>query len=455
MPIGRIPLRGYDTDEEYQTVWIPKRPQTLDEAKLDRQYLEDCMLKILNMRGSLRGGKFPDILKVPFGLIEDIIQGMRDKDLIATTSGGSGLGGNSGLSFGLTTKGNEAAGICAKRSPYCGPAPVEIPDYIQSVEAQKFQTRLVRKQHLERVFSDIKISQEYLNQLGPAINSGGPIFLYGKPGNGKTTMSERIARLYRQGIFIPHAIQVNGEIIQVFDQKVHAPVPLEILPEDHPLRVDPSAADPRWIYVFRPFIIVGGELTLEMLDLTFLSGQASYEAPFQLKANGGVLLIDDFGRQKVKPSEFLNRWIYPLEKGMDFLSLASGKKIEVPFEQLIILSTNLDPRDLGDEAFWRRIKYMIETPSPNSNDFKFIFQSICAKKKIAFDEDAYNYMVDKYYVQAQREFRSVHPRDILNRVSDFISYFCLEPKLTRQVVDQACNSFFGNQAAQSAARMAG
>ncbi len=432
-------------------MWIPKRPESLEEAKLEAQYVEDCILKILNVRGSMRGGKFADSFKLPYGLIEDTIQDLRNRDMIGAAGGGSAMGGNSGLNFGLTSKGIELAATVSKRSPYFGPAPVDIPDYITSVENQKFQNRMVRRNHLEKAFSDIKISQEYLNQLGPAINSGGPIFLYGKPGNGKTTMSERIARLYRQGIFIPHAIQMNGEIIQIYDEKIHKKIPVEILPEDHPLRLDPNQADPRWVYVFRPFIVVGGELTLEMLDLTFISGQASYEAPFQLKANCGVLLIDDFGRQKVKPSDFLNRWIYPLEKGMDFLSLASGKKIEVPFEQLIILSTNLDPKDLGDEAFWRRIKYMIETPSPTESDFKFIFQTICAKKNVAFEEEAYAYMVEKYYKQAGREFRSVHPRDIMNRVSDFISYFGLPPKLTRQVVDQACNSFFGNQAAQTAA----
>lgn len=434
-------------------MWLPKRPESLEEAKLEKQYVEDCILKILNIRGSMRGGKFADAFKLPYSLIEDVIQDLRNRDMIGTAGGGSAMGGNSGLNFGLTSKGIELAATVSRRSPYYGPAPVDIHDYIESVQNQKFQNRMVRKQHLDRAFSDIKISQEYLNQLGPAINSGGPIFLYGKPGNGKTTMSERIARLYRQGIFIPHAIQVNGEIIQVYDEKIHKKIPEEALPAEHPLRLDPSAADPRWVYVFRPFIVVGGELTLEMLDLTFISGQASYEAPFQLKANGGVLLIDDFGRQKVKPSDFLNRWIYPLEKGMDFLSLASGKKVEVPFEQLIILSTNLDPRDLGDEAFWRRIKYMIETPSPTESDFKFIFQTICQKKNIGFDEDAYAYMIEKYYKQAGREYRSVHPRDILNRVSDFISYFTLPPKLSRQVVDQACNSFFGNQEAQSAAAM--
>lgn len=423
-------------------MWIPKRPTSLEEAKLDSNYVEESILKALASLGNVRGSGFADILKLPYSLIDDIIRQMRDKDLIGT-SGGSGIGGNAGLDFALTPKGIEGAAIANQRSNYFGASPIELSLYTTAVQSQKFQFHMVRKQHLDSAFSDIKVSQDYVNQLGPAINSGGPIFLYGKPGNGKTTMAERIARLFRQGIFVPYTLQVDAEIIQVFDEKIHRPIPIEALPDNHPVKMDPKAIDPRWVYCLRPFIIVGGELTLEMLDLTFRDGQRAYEAPFQVKANGGVLLVDDFGRQKVKPTEFLNRWIYPLEKGMDFLSFASGKKIEVPFEQLLILSTNLDPRDLGDEAFWRRIKYMIETPSPNESEYKFIFQTICAKKKIQFDEDAFAYLVDKYYKQAKREFRSVHPRDIINRVSDHISYFSMEPKLTRGLIDQACKAMFG------------
>jgi predicted ATPase with chaperone activity len=442
-------------------MWLPKRPQDFAEAKLSANYVEDCIIKILGTQGAMRGNAFSDLLKLPYSMVEPVIREMREKDLIAP-AGGSGIGGNAGLDFGLTPKGIEQMAQISSRTPYFGPAPIDIQDYIVSVQSQKFQTQLVRKQHLDSAFSDIMISADYLNQLGPAINSGGPIFLYGKPGNGKTTMSERIARLFRQGMFVPYAIQVAGEVIQVFDEKVHRPIPEDILPANHPLKADPKAIDPRWVYCFRPFIIVGGELTLEMLDLNFRAGQRCYEAPFQLKANGGVLLVDDFGRQKVKPTEFLNRWIYPLEKGMDFLQLASGKKIEVPFEQLLILSTNLDPRDLGDEAFWRRIRYMIETPSPTDKEFKCIFQAICAKKKIAFDEDAYAYLVEKYYRKTNREFRSVHPRDILNRVGDHINYHQLPPKLTRELVDQACRAMFGGMSAAVAddapkteARMAG
>jgi hypothetical protein len=427
-------------------MWIPKRLETLEEGGLNEHYVEDSILNIISTHGATRGSDFAEILKLPYSLVEPIIKALRDRDYIGTT-GGSGFGGNAGLDFGLTEKGAEGAVSAKSRSTYFGPSPVDLQTYITSVQSQKFNFGAVRKQHLEGAFADIIISPDYLNQLGPAISSGGPIFLYGKPGNGKTTMAERIARLFRQGIFIPYALKMDSEIIQVFDEKIHRPIPINALPEKHPVRMDPKAIDSRWVYVIRPFIVVGGELTLEMLDLTFRSGQRSYEAPFQLKANGGVLLVDDFGRQKVKPTEFLNRWIYPLEKGMDFLTLSSGKKIEVPFEQLIILSTNLDPRDLGDEAFWRRIKYMIETPSPTQSEFKFIFQTICNKKQIEFDEQAFAYLVEKYYLKANRQFRSVHPRDILNRVADHISYFAQPSKLTKELVDQAGRAVFGALAA--------
>jgi predicted ATPase with chaperone activity len=355
-----------------------------------------------------------------------------------------------GLTLGLTPKGAEYTEGIKDRSPYYGPAPVSPKAYLDSVKAQKFSSRLVKKKHLDSAFADIKISPEYLNQLGPAINSGGPIFLYGKPGNGKTTMSERIARLFRQGMFVPYCIESNGEMIQVFDEKVHVPIPEEALPDGHPLKGNLQGADPRWVLVFRPFVVVGGELTLDMLDLTYREGQLAYEGPFQLKANGGVLLIDDFGRQKVKPSEILNRWIYPLEKQMDFLSLNSGKKVQVPFEIFLIFSTNLNPADIGDEAFWRRIRYKIETPNPTADDFKFIFQIVCKKAGIEFDEGAFRYLVDNYYTPKGREFRSVHPRDIMNIVSDHVHYFGLPPKLSNQLIDLACASFFGMQATMEA-----
>lgn len=433
-------------------MWLPKRPESLEEAGVEPNFVEDNILKLLNAKGTARGSEFVQSIKLPAGMVEPTITILRERDFIAPV-GGSGIGGAMGLSFGLTKKGLEAANDIKERSPYFGPAPVDADVYTESVKAQRFNTRAIRKKHLDVAFSDIKISPQYLHQLGPAINSGGPIFLYGKPGNGKTTMSERIARLFRQAMFIPHAIEANGEIIQVYDEKVHVPVNLEQLPEGHPLKDNPRAADPRWVYAFRPFIVVGGELTLDMLDLSHREGQASYEGPFQLKANGGVLLIDDFGRQKVTPTDILNRWIYPLEKSMDFLSLASGKKVEVPFEIFLIFSTNLDPNSLGDEAFWRRIKYKIETPNPSEEDFKFIFQIVCKKQRVEFDEETYNYLVDRYYKKANREFRSVHPRDILNIISDHIHFYGLKPVITKKLVDLACYSFFGMEEVKAKAEL--
>jgi predicted ATPase with chaperone activity len=432
-------------------MWIPKRPESLEEAELKEMFVEDCILKTLHSQGDLRGSEIVKAMRLPAGLVEPILNSLRNKDFIGPTGGGSGMGGLIGLTLGLTPKGAQYTAEIKERAPYFGPAPVSAKLYKESVKSQKFSSRSVRAEHLKTAFSDIKIAQEYLNQLGPAINSGGPIFLYGKPGNGKTTMSERIARLFRQGMFIPYAIEANGETIQVFDEKVHVPIPMEALPDDHPIKANPGAVDPRWVYALRPFVVVGGELTLQDLDLCYSQGQVAYQGPFQLKANGGVLLIDDFGRQKVKPTEILNRWIYPLEKQMDFLSLVSGKKIEVPFEIFLIFSTNLDPNSLGDEAFWRRIKYKIETPNPTAEDFKFIFQIVCKKNGIEFTEVAYNHLVEKYYRRTGREFRSVHPRDIINIVCDHIHFFAKKPQLTVEVIDLACASFFGMEETKNAA----
>lgn len=426
-------------------MWFPKRPQSLEEAKLKHYFVRENILKILLTRGVTRGIEFCEVLKLPFSLIDPQLHHLRDNDCLAPV-GGAGIGGYEGMDFALTENGRSQAASLLQRSPYVGPAPVEVNDYFDSVQQQKFQSRWIKRQHIQAAFHDVVISPDYLNKLGPAINSGGPIFLYGQPGNGKTMLSERLARIFKQGIFVPYAIQVDGQIIQFLDEKVHKRIQMEQLPDNHPAKADPRSIDSRWVYVYRPFIIVGGELTLEMLDLTFREGQDCYEAPFQLKANGGVLLVDDFGRQIVKPRDFLNRWIYPLEKGTDFLTLVNGRKVEVPFEQILIFSTNIDPKDLGDEAFWRRIRYKIEVPSPNEADFKRIFMNVCTALKVAFDEKAFKHLVDKHYRQANREFRAVHPRDILGHIVDHIFYNGLENKLTPEVIDQAVGPYFAEVA---------
>lgn len=424
--------------------WFPPNPNSLEEAKVSNFFIRDSILKALFLRGVTRGFEFGEILKLPFHLIDAEIRHLKENHLIGPV-GGTGVGGTKGIDFGLTKTGRELAQGIYDRGRYLGPAPVALEDYYRSVSAQKLQTRGIRPKHVEWAFQDIVIPPGYLDKLGPALNSGGPIFIYGKPGNGKTMLSERLSRLFSQPVFVPHCIQIDGQIIQLFDEKVHRLYPLEQLPEAHPIKaVQPKIVDERWVCVYRPFIIVGGELSLEMLDLIYHSGQSAYEAPFQMKANSGVLLVDDFGRQIVKPKDFLNRWIFPLEKARDFLTLANGKKIEVPFDQVLIFSTNLQPHELADEAFWRRIKYKLEMPNPTADDFKKIFLNLCAKQKIEFNEDAYDYLIHTYYRTNQREFRAVHPRDIVNHMRDHISYKEWEARLSRELVDLSCQLYFGS-----------
>ena len=423
-------------------MWYPKRPENLEDAKLRNYYIQDNILRILHVRSTCRGMEIAEILKVPFSLIDDELRHLREVGSIVPISG-NGIGGYEGMDFSLTQVGRELATELFSISSFVGPAAVDIEDYFESVKKQRIPARSVRKMHLDAAFHDIVVSQNNIDELGPALNSGGPIFLYGKPGNGKTTIAERLARIFRQGIFVPYAILIDNQVIQIFDEKIHVPVPENQLPQDHPARADPRSVDSRWVYVYRPFIVVGGELTLQMLDLIYQNGQHIYEAPFQLKANGGILLVDDFGRQIVKPKDFLNRWIYPLEKGVDFLTLITGKKIQVPFDQILIFSTNINPGELADEAFWRRIRYKIGISNPTEAEFTSIFKSVCQKEKILFDEQSFRKMVKDYYTATSREFRAVHARDILGHVKDQISYHNLEPKLTSAVLETACNLYFG------------
>lgn len=424
--------------------WFPKRPADLDSAKTRGYFLQDSILKILYVQGTTRGIEFSQTLRLPYSLLDPEIRHLREIGSIVPVSG-NGIGGYEGLDFTLTTNGREYAASLFERSSYIGVAPVDMSDYQESVRRQKMPSRWIKRAHLDAAFRDLVINESHIDKLGPALNSGGPIFIYGKPGNGKTAIAERLIKIFHQGIFVPYSIQVDGQVIQFFDEKVHRIVPEHLIPDDHPVKKDARSIDPRWAFVYRPFIIVGGELTLEMLDLIFQNGQHCYEAPFQLKANCGVLLVDDFGRQIVKPKDFLNRWIFPLEKGVDFLTLITGKKVEVPFEQMLIFSTNLNPEDLADEAFWRRIRYKIAIPNPTEEEFQKIFEAVCQKEKLEFDLAAFRFMLEKYFRSQKREFRGVHARDIISHMKDQIAYYGQPAQLTTALVESACGSYFDDK----------
>jgi predicted ATPase with chaperone activity len=352
----------------------------------------------------------------------------------------------------VTRKGTEQAREMLERSQYVGPAPVPLETYNRMVRLQGLGKMQVGRAELREAFSNLVVNERALGKIGAALNSGRSIFLYGPSGNGKTSIARAMARvLGRDVIYIPYAAEIGGQVIRVYDEFNHrrlssAPVAQAkspLLPssweengEDKP--------DERWVPIARPVVIVGGELTLNSLDLIHDSSSNFYEAPYQMKANGGMFLIDDFGRQQVNPRDLLNRWIVPLETHVDYLSLHSGKKIEIPFEQLVVFATNIDPAQLVDAAFLRRIHHKIKVDDPSADEFRCVFELACQQNEVAFDATAFSHLMKEWYVKPQRAARNSHPRDIINQILDISRFEGHVPKLTPELVDRACDAYFGD-----------
>jgi predicted ATPase with chaperone activity len=288
---------------------------------------------------------------------------------------------------------------------------------------------------LQRVFAGLVISPEMLSQLGPAMVSGKPLFLYGPPGNGKTTIALRLGELWDDAILVPYAIFVEGSVIRVFDEISHQVVP-------DPEAAGPERHDRRWVRCRRPRVLVGGELTLDMLDLAFNPTLKFYEAPLQLKANNGMFIVDDFGRQQITPQELLNRWIFPLENRQDFLRLHTGQKFTIPFDQFIVFATNLEPSTLVDEAFLRRIRSKVKVSHVTPEQYAEIFRLVCAHYGVEFDREAVDYLLSEHYAATQRPLSTCQPRDLLEQILDYSRFNGLTPRLTRENLDRACRTYF-------------
>ncbi len=337
----------------------------------------------------------------------------------------------------LTENGRALAGRYLEECAYCGPAPVPLKAYIDSVHAQTIKRENPCINELRKAFSDLLINEPMFERLGPAINSGKGLFLYGFPGNGKTSIAERITRAFGTTIWIPFALLVDGEIIQLYDPQSHEPVGTPGMSI-----VKGEAYDPRWIKIRRPTIMVGGELKMSALELQHDPLTKITEAPLQLKSNCGTLVIDDFGRQTMNPDELLNRWIVPLEKRYDYLSLKSGKKIQVPFDQLIVFSTNIEPRELVDDAFLRRIPYKINVIDPTESEFRALFKTMCEQYGIELHEPALDHLITHHYRVKERPFRSCQPRDLLLQIIDRARFLRIDPVMSAEVFDIACENYF-------------
>jgi len=416
-------------------VYEPPAPHSLEDTGLNLSFLTDLALKIMYYEGNLTGISIADRMKLPFGGVIDQVLEWLKREMLAEVRGSGGFG-EQAYQYVISTKGREKAHEAMARSQYGGPAPVTLNHYVTAMTKQSLKSFTVTQRSMRQSLTHMVLNERTLSQIGPAVNSGRSIFLYGPPGDGKTTIAEAVGKMILgNDILIPYAIEVDGAIIKVYDASNHQRVP-------EMQTASLKNRDPRWIKIHRPVVITGGELTLETLDLVWDEVHKYYEAPFQMKANGGMFLIDDFGRQQVRPRDLLNRWIVPLEKRVDYLTLHTGRKIEIPFDELIVFSTNLAPRDLVDEAFLRRIRHKIEIGDPTFEEFREIFKRVANAKKMQYDERALAYLLQEYYVKARRRLRAVHPRDLIEQMVDIGSYMAVPMVMSKDLIDRACAAYF-------------
>jgi hypothetical protein len=420
-------------------------PQSVDEVGIDFERLADLALKTFLVTGRLSVGDLGDHMALPAFIAQDILDHLRRVKLLDSVAG---LDPHERVQrYALTEAGSEKAYALLQRNRYTGPTPVPLATYCDVIRRTARQSAHVGLATLQHAFSHLVLARDLITQVGPAIESGRSLFLYGSPGNGKTTIAEAIGNGCGGETLVPYAIEAKGEIIRVFDAAVHTVVPEEDGTEADDLlaMLFPQRAhrlDRRWARIRRPLLVAGGELTLDQLELSYSPSTGVHQAPYQLKANGGTFLLDDFGRQRVRPDDLLNRWIVPLEKGYDYLHLASGDVIEIPFEAFVIFSTNLKPRDLVDEAFLRRIQYTIEMADPTPEQYREIFRRCCVSKGLPYDAAVVDDVIDRYYRSTGRPMRSCHPRDIVKRICDLASFEERPPTLTKEAVDWACEGYF-------------
>jgi hypothetical protein len=415
-------------------------PNTITDIDIPETFLANLLLK---QAFYLEVFTLPDItrrLKLNSAIVMHLIDYLQREKYVEVRGSASLNGAATAISqnyrYSLNESGKRRASELFKFDNYVGPVPVTLKEYWRQVEGQSIQDFRINRERLEQKFSGLVISEDLFDQLGPAVVSGKPLFIYGPPGNGKTAISLRLGTLMEDTIMIPHALYVEGNVIRVFDQVTHRLVDGEMEKESV------FKEDTRWVRCYRPIVLVGGEMTLEMLDLSFNPVLKYYEAPLQIKANNGLFIVDDFGRQRIAPQELLNRWIIPMENRRDFLCLHTGQKFVIPFDQLLIFSTNLEPETLVDTAFLRRLRHKIKLNHINRDQFQAIFRIVCKNYQVEFNEEAVNHLLEEHYDPIERPMDACHPRDLVEQIIDISKFLGTTPELTRETINQACKTYF-------------
>lgn len=417
--------------------FTPAVPQTLEQTGLNPSVIEQLLLKIIHFRGEVIGRDLAGTLGLKYSLIDPIVEHLKRQRMVEF-KGSLGYG-NVSAAFALSEAGRNRAKEYLEANQYAGAAPVPIDQYAAAVRAQRKKSGWLTRSRLESAYQHMVVNEQIISQIGPAVNSGKSFLIYGQPGNGKTYLAEALFKLDESCVYVPYALECQGVIVKLFDPLYHR------LKDDGASR-ESSLFEPqydgRWARCKRPFIVTGGELSLDMLDLSYNHAAKVYDAPFQLKANNGIYLIDDFGRQKASPTEVLNRWIVPMDRHVDFLTFHTGGKVEVPFETFLIFSTNLPPERLGDEAFLRRIQYKMLMKSPPEEEFREIFRRYCASEGLECSEELLSDFIARRYRAPGKPFRRCQPRDVVSHAIDLVDFEGLPRELTADVLDRAFDGCF-------------
>jgi len=422
----------HDEDLDHVFRKTPAAPGTIEETGLDYIQIENLVLKHAMFLGDFKLSDLSERVKLPYLVVERVLDNLK-KDRLVEVKGASSYTSIS-YQYQITVAGREKGMQQLELSRYVGPAPVNLDAYTEMVELQTVKSITVTETQVKKAFSHLVLDDEKVRRLGPAVSSGQALFIYGPPGNGKTAIAEAIGKVLSDAIFIPYAVCVADQIINVYDPISH------ILAEDTPQPGE--ARDQRWLLIKRPVVMTGGELTLRMLDLDFNPIVKYYEAPLQMKANNGLLIIDDFGRQQVEPQSILNRWIVPLDRRIDFMTLNTGMKFNIPFDLLLVFATNLAPEELVDEAFLRRIHYKIKISHPSEFEFKNIFKSVCDHTDIAFNEEAYQFLMTHLYRSRCMPLSACHPRDLIEHIINYARYYSQPPEMNEATIRFACDNYF-------------